>query len=224
MRNEMLKILESTKHYLWHGNVGHARNKIEDMLGRLDELEEEGTGGENVPKLQKALEELESYLTANEPLIPNYGERWRNEEAIATGFVESAVNQIVNKRFAKRNKCNGLKKAPICCCKHAHRCSMAAWKRRSENGIPDFGLKVNNRPPEHPLFYALPSSKALRLDSRELSLRLKSNRAHSVKESANGITRELKDSERRAVDLIGLKCESCWDSVNQRKGKVGYVC
>jgi hypothetical protein len=64
-RNEMLKMLDSTKHYLWHGNVGHARKKIEDMLGFLDELEEEGTGGENVPKLQKALEELKSYLTAN---------------------------------------------------------------------------------------------------------------------------------------------------------------
>jgi hypothetical protein len=109
-RNEMSKMLESAKHYLWHGNVGHARNKIEDMLGFLDELEEEGSGGENVLKLQKALAELESYLTANEPLIPNYGERWRNEEAIATGFVESAVNQIVSKRFAKRQQMQWTKK------------------------------------------------------------------------------------------------------------------
>jgi hypothetical protein len=37
-------------------------------------------------------------------LIPNYGERWRNKEAIATGFVESAVNQIVSKRLAKRQQ------------------------------------------------------------------------------------------------------------------------
>ena len=80
------------------------------MLGVLDELEEEGTGGENVPKLQQALAELESYVTANEPLIPNYGERWRNEEAIATGFVESAVNQIVSKRFAKRQQMQWTKK------------------------------------------------------------------------------------------------------------------
>jgi hypothetical protein len=109
-RKEMSKMLESTKHYLWHGNVSHARNKIEDMLGFLDELAEERTGGENVPKLQKALGELESYVTANEPLIPNYGERWRNEEAIATGFVESAVNQIVSKRFAKRQQMQWTKK------------------------------------------------------------------------------------------------------------------
>ncbi len=109
-RKEMSKMLESTKHYLWHGNVGRARNKIEEILGVLEELEEQGTGGENVPKLQKALAELESYVTANEPLIPNYGERWRNEEAIATGFVESAVNQIVSKRFAKRQQMQWTKK------------------------------------------------------------------------------------------------------------------
>ncbi|MEH2213640.1 hypothetical protein [Nostoc sp.] len=31
--------------------------------------------------------------------IPNYEERWRNGEAIATEFVESTVNQVISKRF-----------------------------------------------------------------------------------------------------------------------------
>ena len=47
---------------------------------------------------------------ANQPLIPNYGERWRNEETIATGFVESAVNQIVSKRFVKKQQMRWTKK------------------------------------------------------------------------------------------------------------------
>ena len=47
---------------------------------------------------------------ANQPLIPNYGERWRNEETIATGFVESAVNQIVSKRFVKKQQMQWTKK------------------------------------------------------------------------------------------------------------------
>lgn len=34
--------------------------------------------------------------------IVNYGERFRAGERISTGFVESAVNQIVDKRFDKR--------------------------------------------------------------------------------------------------------------------------
>jgi len=38
-------------------------------------------------------------------LIPNYGERYRNGEPIATGFVESTVNEVVSKRFCKKQQC-----------------------------------------------------------------------------------------------------------------------
>ena len=106
-RDQVLKILESTKHYLWHGNVVRARERIDDLQCYLDN---ENIDGESARKLKKALNELDTYITANEGLIPNYGERWRNEEAIATGFLESAVNQIVSKRFAKRQQMQWTKK------------------------------------------------------------------------------------------------------------------
>jgi hypothetical protein len=106
-REELLKLLESTKHYLWHGNVYRARDRIEDTLGFLDSEE---VVGDNLPKLRKALEEFDQYITTNQARIPNYGERWRNEEAIATGFVESAVNQIVSKRFVKKQQMQWTKK------------------------------------------------------------------------------------------------------------------
>jgi hypothetical protein len=63
------------------------------------------TALKHLPKfkqLLKAVEECRTYLRNNRHLIPNYGERYRNGEAIATGFVESTVNQVVSKRF-----CNG---------------------------------------------------------------------------------------------------------------------
>ena len=60
--------------------------------------------------MRKGLDEFDTYIAANQACIPNYGERWRNEEAIATGFVESAVNQIVSKRFAKRQQMQWTKK------------------------------------------------------------------------------------------------------------------
>jgi hypothetical protein len=34
----------------------------------------------------QALDEFDTYVVVNEALIPNYGERWRNEEAIATAL------------------------------------------------------------------------------------------------------------------------------------------
>ena len=107
-RQETLKSLESVKHYLWHGNVARARDRIEDIHCFLDNEE---LTGENSRKLRKALDEFDTYVVVNEALIPNYGERWRNEEAIATGFVESAVNQIVSKRFAKKQQMQWTKKS-----------------------------------------------------------------------------------------------------------------
>lgn len=106
-REQVLKVLESTKHYLWHGNVTRAQEKVEELLCYL---ENEKIEGDNARKLRKALKEFDTYITANRGLIPNYGERWRNEEAIATGFVESAVNQVVSKRFAKRQQMQWTKR------------------------------------------------------------------------------------------------------------------
>jgi hypothetical protein len=106
-REEGLKLLESTKHYLWHGNVVKAREKIDELAAFLDD---EAIRGENLPKFRKALDEFDTYIEANQGLIPNYGEHWRNEETIATGFVESVVNQIVSKRFAKLQQMQWTKK------------------------------------------------------------------------------------------------------------------
>ena len=37
-------------------------------------------------------------------MIPNYAERRRYGERVSTGFVESAVNTVVGKRFGKRQQ------------------------------------------------------------------------------------------------------------------------
>ena len=37
------------------------------------------------------------YLGANQALIPDCGDHYRNKEAITTAFVESAVNHLVSK-------------------------------------------------------------------------------------------------------------------------------
>jgi hypothetical protein len=86
---------------LWHGNLYKALYKIEDLESLIYNFEE------TYPKftqLRKAVEEFRTYIGNNRHLIPNYGERYRNGEAIATGFVESTVNQVVSKRFCKRQQ------------------------------------------------------------------------------------------------------------------------
>ena len=55
-------------------------------------------------KLLKAVRVLEAYVTHNRPFIPNYRERYREGKIISTAFVESAVNQVVSKRFVKKQQ------------------------------------------------------------------------------------------------------------------------
>ena len=57
-----------------------------------------------VRKFCGKLEELGKYIAANASLIPNYAERHRYGEVVSTAFVESAVNQVVSKRFAKKQQ------------------------------------------------------------------------------------------------------------------------
>jgi hypothetical protein len=40
----------------------------------------------------------------NRAFVPNYGERYRQGKTIATSLVESAVNQVISKRFVKKQQ------------------------------------------------------------------------------------------------------------------------
>jgi hypothetical protein len=98
---QMREKIERLKWSLWHGNLYKALYKIDDIESLIYNFEE------TYPKfksLAKAVEEFRTYIVNNGPLIPNYGERYRNGEAIATGFVESTVNQAVSKRFCKKQQ------------------------------------------------------------------------------------------------------------------------
>ena len=59
---------------------------------------------ENARKLLKGVEDLHTYVEGNREFVPNYGERYLNGEKIASGFVESAINQVVSKRMVKKQQ------------------------------------------------------------------------------------------------------------------------
>ena len=89
------KDLERLKWNLWHGNVHKALQIVEDLELALD-LEE---NSQEQRKSLKAVREFGTYISANRTFIPNYGDRYRHGETISTGFVESAINQVLSKRF-----------------------------------------------------------------------------------------------------------------------------
>jgi hypothetical protein len=94
-------ILESVRRYLWHGNVGTALELIEDFGDGFDLIRDPPP---EVRKLRRYLEEFSRYIDNNADLIPNYAERHRYGEVVSTAFVESTVNQVIAKRFAKKQQ------------------------------------------------------------------------------------------------------------------------
>ena len=91
--------IERLKWSLWHGQVDKALGKIDELESSIESFRETYA---RFPKLVKALSALRTYVVHNRHVIPNDGERYRNGEPIATGFVESTVNEVVSKRFCKK--------------------------------------------------------------------------------------------------------------------------
>lgn len=55
-------------------------------------------------KLAAGISDLRTYIGNNRGSIPNYGERYRQGEMISTAFVESTINQVVSRRFVKKQQ------------------------------------------------------------------------------------------------------------------------
>jgi hypothetical protein len=98
--------LDRLKWSLWHGNVYKALRKIEYLEMDLEAMEE----SPEQRKLYKAVREFGGYIAANKPYIPNYGDRYRNGEPISTAMAESAVNQVISKRFVKKQQMKWTKR------------------------------------------------------------------------------------------------------------------
>lgn len=100
---QMQKRLESAKWNLWHGNTVKGLELVHDWDADLHS-KEASIKYDKIKPLIRYISELESYIRQNAHLIIDYSERYRYGEAISTGFVESTVNYVVAKRFAKKQQ------------------------------------------------------------------------------------------------------------------------
>jgi hypothetical protein len=95
---ECLRGLRGAKAFLWHGSPHRALHTLGELSCDV------GTDSDHAKDIQAKLREFTNYLEANLNAIPNYADRRRHGEPIATGFVESAVNQVVSKRLVKKQQ------------------------------------------------------------------------------------------------------------------------
>ena len=95
------KQIGSIKHLLWHGNVDEALDRIDRLWIDLDLISRRSGPAD---QLAAGISELRTYVRNNRESIPNYGERYRQGETISTAFVESTINQVVSRRFVKKQQ------------------------------------------------------------------------------------------------------------------------
>jgi hypothetical protein len=100
------------------------------------------TKDETARKLLKGVEELHPYVERNQQFIPNYGERYRNGERIASGFVESAVNQVVSKRMVKRQQMGWSQRGAHLLLQVRTRVLNGEWENAFRSWYPAFRPKV----------------------------------------------------------------------------------
>ena len=97
-QDRLSESMDSVKWRLWHGRAAGAITRLHSMLGVMARLSVEEAV---VKRMTKLSTELLRYLQNNADSIPDYGQRYRAGERISTSFVESAVNQIIDKRMSK---------------------------------------------------------------------------------------------------------------------------
>lgn len=98
------KNLERIKWFLWHGNTFQALENLEALDLDFDFAMFEENKNHKKHKLWKIVTEFYEYIKLNVPFITNYGERYRHGEAVSSAVAESAVNEIISRRLAKKQQ------------------------------------------------------------------------------------------------------------------------
>jgi hypothetical protein len=96
---QMQAALERTKWSLWHGKPQQAFDRFREVEWRMWQFAPRYT---KFSALARAVKEFQRYIDQNARIIPDYGARWRAGQVISTAFIESLVNSLLAKRFAKK--------------------------------------------------------------------------------------------------------------------------
>jgi hypothetical protein len=93
--------LERIQWRLWHGDDDQALTRAQGLAADVAVL---NTAYPGLKRLIKAAAGLATYIANNAAAIVNYSQRWHNGERISTAFVESTVNLVISRRFAKKQQ------------------------------------------------------------------------------------------------------------------------
>ena len=96
---ELQNALQHTRWNLWHGKVKRASHWLRQIEWHMWHF---ASSYAKFWPLARLVHGFQRYLWRNGGLVPNYARRRKAGQAISTAFVESLVNALLSKRFAKK--------------------------------------------------------------------------------------------------------------------------
>jgi hypothetical protein len=139
------RTLKRIKGFLWNGNTREALICARDLEEDLDEIETDYSG---MKAFRKNAAEFHVYITRNAHTIPNYAERHRYGERVSTAFVESTVNTVVGKRFAKRQQMRWSKRGAHFMLQTRTRALDGTLRGKFEQWYPGLAVATSDQQPE----------------------------------------------------------------------------
>jgi hypothetical protein len=88
--------------------------------------------------LSRLIADFQTYVEQNSAFIVDYSERQRYGERVSTGFVESVVNQVLAKRFVKRQQMQWTKKGAHLLAQARSKALNEEWKDCFRQQYPGF--------------------------------------------------------------------------------------
>ena len=143
---EIERTIKRIKGFLWNGNTRDALICALDMDSDLFRIETDYSG---IKAFRKCAAEFQTYITRNAHTIPNYAERHRYGERVSTAFVESTVNTVVGKRFAKRQQMRWSKRGAHLMLQTQTRALDGTLRTKFEQWYPGLAVTVPDQKSEN---------------------------------------------------------------------------
>ena len=93
------------------------------------------------------MSEFDTYIRNNQEFIPNFGERCRQGETISTAFVESTINQVVSRRFVKKQQMQWTPQGAHLLLQTRAKVLNGEWETVCQEWYPQFHAKPPDPPP-----------------------------------------------------------------------------
>ena len=150
--SNLQKLMVSIKWNLWHGKVGEALQKTEEIEDYLEEHKQDKVSKDRYEKLKAFgmyADEFHTYISNNRSFIVNYSDRYIHGETITTSFIESTVNYVIAKRFSKKQSMQWTKKGTHLLLQARTKVLNNDWEGEFRKKYPKFrAIKPLNEPNE----------------------------------------------------------------------------